>query len=103
MPNYIKFMMEKIKNSEKYDADHPSIKDPLLIESKKDTEFKSGSQKRWKSIDENYIKPWFIFDYKNRKDAIAEEKLKLKMNSNEFDAAGFLKAQKSGEKNEIVQ
>lgn len=98
MPNYIKVMMRKMKTCERYDADHPSIRDPLISsESKKDKEFKSGSQKRWKNIDESYIKPWLIFDYLNRKSDIAKEKQKLKMNSEGFDAAGFLKEKRESE------
>ena len=45
-------------------------------------------------LDEEFVKPCFIYDYVNRKEEIAKEKIKLKLNSDAFDAAGFLKGVK---------
>lgn len=36
------------------------------------------------------IKPFFIYDYKSRKNIIEEEKNKLKLGSEHFDAANYL-------------
>ncbi|KAL4499898.1 hypothetical protein ABPG72_015247 [Tetrahymena utriculariae] len=92
MPIYINVMLKQIQLNPKYHENHPSIRDSLIGESKESREFKSKSQTKWKLFDESFIKPFFIYDYENRKELIKMEKQKLKMNSSQFDA-GYIKEQ----------
>jgi hypothetical protein len=54
-------------------------KGELAGESERSKKYRSKLQKLVRRLDENYVKPFFIFDYANRKKDINKSK-KLKMN-----------------------
>lgn len=54
-------------------------------------------------FDEEYLKPFFIFNYKERKGEIQEFKKLLKMNSPEFKGGQYVALMKASLKQTIVE
>ena len=54
-------------------------------------------------LDEDYLKPFFIYNYRYRKDEIKNFKRMLKLNSAEFKGGEFIGIMKANAKKTVIE
>lgn len=114
MPLFVKWNMKQIQNNkQRYTEDHPSVYDPLLEtmsqkgneleeepaqprtryrmseideQVKNELQQKYGGKKRgwWHNFDERYMKPFFIRDFKARRQDIKQQNKIMKQNYSRY-------------------
>ena len=70
MPGFINWMFRCIQNNPKYNNKTTVLGCSEIGETEKEKNYESGSQKKWKIFDNHIMKPFFIYNFNERKEEI---------------------------------